>query len=83
MFGIIKRMFIVLLTSIINASNHTKYVLLSNQKCEIQPTLVNLHPNLHNQEFHNYTCSVELDRCVGSCNSINDANVNVGLIEEK
>ena len=45
MFGIIKRMFIVLLTSIINASNHTKYVLLSNQKCEIQPTLVNLHPN--------------------------------------
>ena len=35
MFGIIKKMFIVLLTNIVNASNasnHTKYVSLSNQK---------------------------------------------------
>ena len=33
MFGIIKKMFIVLLTSIVNASNHTKYVsLIENVK---------------------------------------------------
>ena len=38
-------MFIVLLTSIVNTSNYTKYVSLSNQKCKIQPTLINLHPN--------------------------------------
>ena len=45
MFGIIKKMFIVLLTSIVNASSHTKCVSLSNQKCETQSTLTNLHPN--------------------------------------
>ena len=27
------------------ASSHTKYGLLSNEKCEIQPTLINLNPN--------------------------------------
>ena len=35
MLGIIKKMFIVLLASIVNASNHKKCVSLSNQKCEI------------------------------------------------
>ena len=37
MFGIIKKMFIVVLSKI---SNHTKCVLLNKQKCEIQPTLI-------------------------------------------
>ena len=36
-------MFIVVLSSIVNASNHTKCVSLSNQKSLIQPTLINLH----------------------------------------
>ena len=35
MFGIIKKMFIVLLTSIVNAANHRKCISLSNQKCKI------------------------------------------------
>ena len=72
MFGIFKKMFIVLLTSIVNASIRTKYVSLSNQKCEIQPTLINLHFNDYNQEFHYYPLAVKLDRCVGSCNTLND-----------
>ena len=38
-------MFIMLFSSIVNASNHTKFVSSSNQKCMIQPTLINLHPN--------------------------------------
>ena len=32
-------------TGIVSASTHAKCVLLSNQKCMIQPTLINLHPN--------------------------------------
>ena len=40
MFGIIKKILIGLLSSIVNASNHTKCVSLSNQKCMIQPTLL-------------------------------------------
>ena len=72
MFGIIKNMFIVLLGSIVNASNHTKCVSINNQKCEIQPNLINLHPNEFNQELHFYTFVVKLDNCVGSCNTLNN-----------
>ena len=71
MFGIIKKMFIIVLFSIVNASNHTKCVSLSNQECEIQPTLINLHPKEYSQEFH-YPFAIKLDRCVRSCNALND-----------
>ena len=54
MLGIIKKMFTVLLASIVNSFNHTNYVSLSNQKCEIQPTLINLHPNEYSPEFYYY-----------------------------
>ena len=57
MLGIIKKTFIVLLSSIANASNHTKCVSLSNQKYMIQPNLINLHPNEYSQEFHYYPFS--------------------------
>ena len=70
-------MFIVLLSSIVNASNHTKCVLLSNQKCMTQPTLINLHPNEYTQELHYYPFSVKLDRCVGSFNTLNDLSNKV------
>ena len=59
-FGLIEKMFIVLLTSIVNASNHTKCVSLSNQKCKIQPTLINLHANEYSQEFHYYPFVLEV-----------------------
>ena len=45
MFRLFKKMFIGLLTIIASASNHTKCVSLSYQKCMTEPTLVNLHPN--------------------------------------
>ena len=35
MFGLIKKTFIALFTGLVNRSNHTKFELLSNQKCEI------------------------------------------------
>ena len=45
---------------------------MSNQKYMIQPTLINLYPNEYSQEFHCYPFAVKLDRCVGSCNTLND-----------
>ena len=36
----------------------------------IQPTLINLHPNKCNHEFHYYL--FKLDRFVGSCNTLNN-----------
>ena len=70
-------MFIVLIRSIVNGSNHTKCVSLSNQKCEIQPTLINLHPNEHSQEFHYYPFPVTLNKCFVSCNTLNDLSNEV------
>ena len=77
MFGLIKKIFIGLLTGLVNGSNHTKCLLLSNQKCIIEPTLIHLHPNEYSQEFHYYPFSVKLDRCVGSCNTLNDLSNKV------
>ena len=64
-------MFIVLLTSIVNASNHTKCVSLSNHKCKIQSTLINLHSNEYSQEFHYYPFTVKLGQCSGICTTLN------------
>ena len=58
MFAIVKIMFIVLLTSIAKASYHAKCISLSNQKCKIQPTVINFHP-----------LSV---KCAGSFNTLSD-----------
>ena len=58
--------------SIVNTSKHKKCVSWGNQKCKIQPILINLHSNECNQELHYYPFVVKLDRCVGSCNTIND-----------
>ena len=65
-------MFIVLLSSIINASNHTKCMSLANPKCKIQPTLISLNPSEYSQELHYYPFAVKLYRCVGNCNTLND-----------
>ena len=43
MFGLIKKIFIGLLISTANVSNHAKCVSLCNQKCMTEPTLINLH----------------------------------------
>ena len=59
-------MFIVLLTSIVNAFNHTKCVSLSYQKYDIQLILINLHPNEYSEELHYYLFGIRLDRCVGN-----------------
>ena len=68
-------MFISLLSNLVNTSNHTKRVPLSNQKCEIQPILFNLHLNEWIQSrvsLSHYPFSIKLDRCVGSCNTLDD-----------
>ena len=49
---LLKTMFNGLLSSIVNGYNHIKYVSLINQKCMIQPTLINLDLNEYRQEFH-------------------------------
>ena len=72
MFGLIKKIFIGLLTGPVIEWNHTKCVSLSNQNCDIQLILINLHLNEYSQEFQSYTFSVKLDRYVEICNTNNE-----------
>ena len=64
MCGLIKKIFTVVLFSIVNLSNHAKCVSLINEKYMVQPSLFNLYPNEYSQEFHYYPFSVKLYRCV-------------------
>ena len=77
MFRIIKNMFIVLLISLVNASSHAKFVSLSDQKCEIQRTFINLNPDEYSQEWHYYPLAVKLDKSVGNCNTLIDLSSKV------
>ena len=77
MFGFIEKIFIGLLTTVLNPSNHTKSVSLSNQKCTTQPTRINLHPSEYTQGLRYYPFAVNLDICVGSCNTLNDLSNKV------
>ena len=56
MFGLINKIIIELLIGLVNGYNHTKCASLSNQKCMIQPTLINLHPNEYSQESLQSIC---------------------------
>ena len=62
---------------LVSASNHTKCVFLSNQKCMVQPTLINLYPNEYSQELHYYPSAAKLDRCVESCSTLNDLSIKL------
>ena len=52
-------------------------VLLSNQKCMIQHTLIDLHPNQYSQELLYNLLAVKLNVCTGSCNAFNDLSSKV------
>ena len=38
----------------------------------VQPTLINSDPNEYGQGLHYYQLTINLDRCVRSCNTLND-----------
>ena len=44
---------------------------MNNQQCMTQPTLINSHPNEYVERLRYYPFSVNLGRCMGSCNTLN------------
>ena len=77
MLGLIKKILIRLLASLVSASSHTKFVILNNQKCTTQPTIINLYLNGTPQGLHNHLFVANLDRCVESCNTLIDLSNKV------
>ena len=55
---------------------------INNQQCIIQHTLVNLHTNKYTQGLCQYPFTVNLDRCVGSCNTLDDLSNRVCVSNE-
>ena len=43
----------------------------------IQPTIINLHPNEYTQGLHYYPFTINLDKCVRTCNTLNDLSNKV------
>ena len=39
--------------------------------------LINLHSNEYSQELHYYQFVIQLDKCIGSCNTLNDLSNKV------
>ena len=63
-----------------------KYMLsvsLSNQKCTTQPTIIHLTPNESTQGLQCYPFVVNLDICVGSCNTLNNLSNKVCVAKKK
>ena len=47
-----------------------------------QPTLINLNPNEYSQELWYYPSVVNLDKCAGSCNTLDDLSSRVCVPNE-
>ena len=77
MFVLIRKMFVILLTSIVNVSNNAKCIFLSNQQCKTQHNPINLHPNDYSQGLRYYPFTVNLDRYAGSCNTLDEPSNGV------
>ena len=69
MFGFIKKCFFTVMT-VFNLSNlnSLECVLMNNQGCKIRTEIINLNTN----EPMFYPYSIKINRCKGSCNTINN-----------
>ena len=55
---------------------------LSNQKYINQRTLINLRPNEYSQELRYYPFTVNLNRCAGSYNTLDDLSSRICVPNE-
>ena len=49
------------------------------QRCKIQHTLIDLDSNEYSRELHYYLFAVKLNKCVGSCNTLNGLSNKLGV----
>ena len=71
MFKFIKKYFFTAMTNFDCSAlsiNRLKYVSINNQECKIRSEIVDVNSN----ESLLYLCSIKINKCRCSCNSIND-----------
>ena len=74
---LIKKMFVILLTSIVLYLLSYKTCVIKQSKCITQPTPINLHANEYSQELHYHLSAINLDRCAGSSNTLDNLSNKV------
>ena len=57
--------------------NTLKWVSLNNQECKIRPKIINYNSN----EPSFYPYSIEINKCSGSCNNINDPYAKLCILD--
>ena len=85
MIGLIKKMIIKLLSSSVSLASVAKVsdhansncISFSNQPSMIRPTLIDLNPDENNQGLHYYPFLFKVDRCNGSCNTLDDLSSKI------
>ena len=65
-------MFIELLASIVNGTNHTKFISLNNQQYMARPNLTDLNSDEYDQGLRYHPLTINLDRSYGICNTLDD-----------
>ena len=73
MFWFIKKIFF---TSMAFGCNALKCVSMINQECRARPEIINVNSN----ETLFYPYSIKINKCNGSCNSINDPHAKLGVL---
>ena len=68
------------LASIANVFDCTKCISLNNQSCMNRPTLIDLNPNQHNQGLFYHVFMVNLEKCNGSCNTLDDLSGKMSVL---
>ena len=71
MFGFVKKCFFTAMEffscNVLNV-NSLKYASINNQGCKIRSEIINVNTN----EPVFYPCSIKINKCKGSCNTINN-----------
>ena len=64
-FNLIKKVLILVLMSVSSVFMSQKYVSLKNKECKVRKVIVD-------NEYMSFPYKIEVNRCVGSCNNINN-----------
>ena len=76
MFRFVKQIFVSAMMLIgynVSSINSSKYILMNDQECKIRLEII----NINNNEPLLYPYSINVNKCSGSCNNINDPHAKL------
>ena len=76
MYRLIKQVFVALLTS--SGFLATKCMSSNNEPCMIRPILIGSNPI----ELNYYPFMINLDKCNGGCNAVDDLSAKIWVLSE-